>query len=178
MTTTILENIANGLGKLKNVLAQTQYDLWMLKRNIENRERALQPADGWPGKNAEQRADAKTAAISSDPVLKQLTVDLESKTKAEYEYKAAVESLEDERRAQEWNIRAQLVAALAGKANSSHGSVEETAFDDVATEAATDRLFAKADMQAEVRQDVIIPGGGQMVLPGAALNLPKDDIDF
>jgi hypothetical protein len=101
------------------------------------RELELSPADGWPGKNAEERKLSQERAFVADEVITRGREYLTTLKGSELGTLADIEALEAERRAIEWMIRAQLAEALAGR-RENRGDVADTGFDDAADNAAVE----------------------------------------
>jgi hypothetical protein len=133
-----MTSIALALAEQRNLLAEAEIRLWQLARDAEARQLALTPADGWPGKNEEQRRAAREQAWSSDPALGQIAAEVERLEPAVLRARAGIAALEDERRALEWQVRARLVAALegAGVRPNGHAPPETAGFDDALQHAA------------------------------------------
>lgn len=124
-----LIEIANELKKLYNDRAGAGLYDYTVTKDLEARKLMITPAEGWPGKNAEQRDQARDFAYHADDVLKRIQVDLDANRVKTANLGAAIDGLEAERRALEWEIRGRLADALAGK-RENHAPVEEAAFDE------------------------------------------------
>lgn len=111
-----------------------QADVEELEREIYLRELTLTPAEGWPGKNAEAREMEKAKALQGDENWSGLGNARRELRDEMTLLDGTIAGLEAERRGQEWEVRANLVAMLAANAvnRNNGGPVEEEAFDDVA----------------------------------------------
>lgn len=106
--------------------------LWQLERDLEKRRLELTPRDGWPGKNAELRDHERDLAYADDFDLQALLGQAAVTREKVAANAAAIEATEALRRAEEWDTRARLVAALDGHAITPNGRGDRTeaAFDD------------------------------------------------
>lgn len=113
------------------------------KRDLEARQLALTPPEGWDGKNAELRDLARTRAFAADPICLQINAEITRLEDALSLAETALETAVNQRRAEEWLIRQQLIEALTGHVTTTTHDptrVEDTAFDDWADEVADARL--------------------------------------
>ena len=125
--------IAEALGAYYRERAGLSLREHQLDQDAEARRVYMTPVEGWPGKNAEQRDTARLAAELQDETLQKIAAELaEIKADASRD-DAIVASLEAERRALEWQIRARLVDALSANRIQTDGDakVEYAAFDAV-----------------------------------------------
>lgn len=135
------------------------------KRDLEARQLALTPPEGWDGKNAELRDLARTRAVAADPICKTINAEIARLEDALSLAETALETAVNQRRADEWRIRQQLIEALTGQvitATHDPTRVEDTAFDDVLDEIADRDLeerFADpcAAHDAEVPEEAYVP---------------------
>jgi hypothetical protein len=87
------------------------------------------PAEGWPGKNAEERKlAAERAGMENAHIAEQRGIIAMAEAELSG-LQAGIDSLEAERRALEWEVRSVLALALSGK-QEVKGNPENTAFDD------------------------------------------------
>lgn len=123
---------------------------------VQKRQAALTPADGWPGKNDEARKAAREAAFAADDELAQRAASLSEARGKLILLAGDVDAAEAERRAAEWQVRADLLQALArGGVQPNHrGERTENAFDDV-SQAALDlgATEAAAELPGAPEQD-------------------------
>lgn len=119
---------------------------WQLGQEFDNRRMELYPQpDGYPGKNAEQRDAARHFVEAADETLTRIKDDQAAMKDKLSKVEAAIQSLEANRRALEWSIRASLINALAYKQiiiSGDNGYAHE--FDDVSD----DRLIEEAEQLA------------------------------
>ena len=80
--------------------------------DYEARKIALAPADGWPGKNAEERKLAEIRSASTDETLGKIHAKIYDLNGKLAQVEASIYALETERRAIEWGITARLADAL------------------------------------------------------------------
>lgn len=145
MSTTI--DLGKDLATCYTERAERQLDIERIEREIYKREIALTPAEGWPGKNAEQREIEKARALAADEIYNGLEQARIAQVTAQTLLTGTIEGLEAERRGFEWQIRANLVMVLAGAAIERSGSVQEqseTAFDDAAQDVVDDEILYQA----------------------------------
>jgi hypothetical protein len=137
-----LHAIAKEIGDLYT--QRTGYSLleWQAEQDIERRKVELAPADGWPGKNEEQRKLAAEKTFQADETYQKAWADARAARNALTQLEGKIAALEAERRALEWEIRAQLVIALTNShVQRSGGEVSDTAFGDVMDSQADQILF-------------------------------------
>ena len=139
--------IADELSQLYQARAQTSLLELQAKQDINARQLELTPADGWPGKNAEQRDIARDKAFAEDDLLLAASRQLNDASRALIELDARIQAVEAERRAAEWSVRADLVDALrAARVQSNHrGDSVAAAFDDTAQQALDKAAFTDID---------------------------------
>jgi hypothetical protein len=137
---------AKGLASCYNERSERQVDSERIERELFKREMALTPAEGWPGKNAEQREFEKAKTLAGDEIYAGLTQAKNEQQTALTLLNGTIEALEAERRGFEWQIRANLVTVLAGAAIERNGGQEatEAAFDDTAQDVADDEVLYQA----------------------------------
>ena len=114
---------------------------WQITRDIQARELALTPADGWPGKNEAARETAMRQAYAADDILIGLNDDLRHLKACQSKNEGDREAIEAERRAAEWQIRQCLCDALQARNVQSTG--DDSAFDE-AMQQASDQLTDQA----------------------------------
>jgi len=107
-----LLEIAKTLSELYDTQAQTRLIQWQANQDIERIKLHLAPAEGWPGKNEEQRKTAAEKAYAENDELQAAMVKYNAAFRALTEIDARIAGLEAERKANEWTIRAQLVDVL------------------------------------------------------------------
>ena len=107
---------------------------WQASQDMELRKLEITPAEGWPGKNEEQRGIARNKSFAADEIIRNL-----SATIGEFEHRLGIlagdiEAAEAERRAEEWRIRARMCDALEALAiqQNGRGDRAEAGFDDAA----------------------------------------------
>lgn len=130
MNTTRLIEIAKRLIELYNQRGAQSLRLWHAEQDLELRQVALIPAEGWPGKNEGERKTAQTKAYKSDDVCEKIEAQIARHKTEVSTTDAEIAGLEAERRALEWEIRGELVKALQREHLEYSGPVEETAFDE------------------------------------------------
>jgi hypothetical protein len=142
-----LFEIASALGQLYQTRAQTNLLKWQAEQDIHARQLELTPADGWPGKNAEQRDVARDQTFAEDAQLQEAVKKANDAHRALIELEARIQALEAERRAAEWSVRADLVDALrAARVQSNHrGDSVAAAFDDTAQQVLDKAAFTDID---------------------------------
>ena len=116
---------------------------WQLEKDLAAQRFKLLPAEGWPGKNQEQREQARDLAYAGDAQLQEIQAKLDGNHVELAVVEGRMAGLEVERRALEWAIRGTLANALAGKRDS-HAPVEEAGFDEAAAEASWQALYETA----------------------------------
>lgn len=127
---------------------------WQLNQEFDNRRMELYPQpDGYPGKNAEQRDAARHFVEDADETLMRIRDDQAAMREKLSQIEAGIQSLEANRRALEWSIRANLINALTYKQipiSGDNGYAHE--FDDVADDALlqeAEQLAAEAEAIGE-----------------------------
>ena len=121
--------IAAQLGQAYTFKAEKAISLANANRDLEVRMLVITPAEGWPGKNAEERKLAQERGATEDKDIEALRGIIRERENELTAIQAGIDSLEAERRALEWEVRATLATALSGK-QEVHGQVEVHAFDD------------------------------------------------
>lgn len=129
-----LLQISETLGELYRSRAILNLLIQQTEEDIKMRKVDLTPVEGWPGKNAEQREIEAARVFADDQAMRAISGTLDDLKHEIVENTGAIEALEADRRGLEWQIRADLVQALAGK----HDNSDE--FDD-ALEGATDQAL-------------------------------------
>jgi hypothetical protein len=102
--------IAKELAALRLSLLDSTQTIVDLKVNISAIESELTPADGWPGKNADERKAAAERTFASDGSLINLYTMLDSEEEKSRRLAVEITILEDERRGLEWASRFELQA--------------------------------------------------------------------
>lgn len=110
-----LFEIANDLGILYTAREQLSLREWQINQDLAARKLYLTPAEGWPGKNAEQRDLEAARCFANDEPIQQMIIALADLKEDQSIDNGDILSLEAERRALEWSIRERLADALAGK---------------------------------------------------------------
>ncbi len=136
-----LTTIAKRLAHLYRDRAALNLTEWQINKDIQARELALTPADGWPGKNEAARETAMKMAFSADETLNELNSNLFSVKREQATNEGEREAIEAERRAAEWQIRQRLCDALQARGVVSNG--DDSAFDE-ATQSASDQMVDQA----------------------------------
>lgn len=135
MNTTRLLEIAAQLAATYARKAEKAISLANANRDLELALLTITPAEGWPGKNAEERKLASERAAADNQtviILRGIIREQENELTA---IQAGIDGLEAERRALEWEIRAQLAWAVRGQQNEPGVPVDYSAFDDVSQDA-------------------------------------------
>lgn len=126
--------IAADLGQLYAERSGASIHKGHIEADLAGRVLFLTPPEGWPGKNAEQRDQARELCVRDDPVCTELREALREIENDLADNTADIDALEAERRALEWSIRGGMVAALQVKGISPSGNGNnrmETAFEDI-----------------------------------------------
>jgi hypothetical protein len=141
------EDQATRLAELYRERALLGRTIWLAEQGIAERQRALTPAEGWPGKNDEARKAAREAAFAADDAIANHQVNLAGARERQLLLDGEVQAVEAERRAAEWRIRERLVEALVqgGVAHQSRGDRMESAFDDVGQQQVDGAAFEELD---------------------------------
>lgn len=134
-----LIDIAIDLGKLYQERIGAEIHKGGIEGDLEARVEFMTPAEGWPGKNAEQREIEKARAVDADGPCQEMRAVLRELENDLADIRADIEALEAERRALEWTIRGRLAEALSGR-RENHLPVEEAAFDDGPLAAIDDQM--------------------------------------
>jgi chromosome segregation ATPase len=100
--------IAKELAELRQLLFHTQEEAIDKETTLKLRQFDLTPAEGWPGKNAEERKAAQERAFKDDEMLSGLETMLETYRYQSRKMAMQITVLEDERRGLEWEARFQL----------------------------------------------------------------------
>ncbi len=132
-----LNDLAKQLAQLYRDRAALNLTEWQIMKDIEARELALTPAEGWPGKNEAARETAMKMAFAADETLQKLNDVLAQVKEDQAKNEGEREAIEAERRAAEWDIRNRLCDALQARGIASNG--DDSAFDEV-TQAASDQM--------------------------------------
>lgn len=102
---------------------------------------------GATGRNAEERGRALTLALARDARYSQALAQLRRAEAEAERLEALLEGARDARRVEEWTIRARLADALGSTQSDDTDPTGDAAFDDAATERATQaRLRAQREM--------------------------------
>lgn len=150
-----LFEISNHLADLYQERAQCGLRTWQIENDLAARKVFLTPAEGWPGKNAEQREIEAARVFAQDQACQEMNEALNDLKQDAADIAGQIEALEAERRAAEWSIRERLANALSGK-RENHAPVEEAVFDDAPDQVALGVLDeqGRAEMeQAEYEQE-------------------------
>lgn len=132
--------IADALGPLFHRRKDVEIEVWKLERTIAKRKVDMVPAEGWPGKNAEARDQARDYAFAHEPDLLEWGDELLSHKEALGRIEASIDELDARRRALEWGTREKMVTALE-----QGGINRNNAKSDVAEAGIDDATQAKAD---------------------------------
>lgn len=116
-----------------------------IQQDLAARVLNMTPPEGWPGKNAEQRDQARDVAIRDDEACQEMKGILRNLEQELALTSASIETLEAERRGWEWTIRARLVDALGRVESNGNAPVDERAFDDVSQQQADNQAFFVGD---------------------------------
>lgn len=106
-----LEN-AQALKALYTVRKDKQILLSHAEIDLDARQLALTPADGWPGKNEEARSTARTKTFADDPVCKELAVKISGLRTDLATLDADILGAETDRRAGEWTEKQRYATIL------------------------------------------------------------------
>lgn len=114
--------------------------IWRENKAVAERQRALIPEGGWPGKNQEARDAARDAAYGADDTLKGHLYNRDDAQGKLIQLEEEIAGVEADRRAGEWRIRERMVEALtqSGVAPQGRGDRMEGALDGDAIQAAAD----------------------------------------
>ena len=134
MNTQRILAIGAELSELLEARAATSLLEWQAGNTAAARRLELTPAGGFEGKNEELRRLAAEKVFSDDELLQEILADERQAHLELVETDGRIAALEAERRALEWQIRAELVTALYRKSvhGNGNGAVEDAAFDDAA----------------------------------------------
>lgn len=147
------------------------------RRDLEARQLAMVPAEGWPGKNADDRKINERRAYAEDAVCQAIQEQIARLEEALALVEVALETATNQRRAEEWKIRAHLVEAITGNVvttQNGHGNIEDTGFDDFADDTADARLAAKFGENGHFEPDLsFLPP-----LPESSGIAAEEDIPF
>jgi hypothetical protein len=133
--------ISAELRAIYNAKAEKSISLSTAKYDLETQLVLITPAEGWPGKNAEERKLNADRGASADKAVQELRTIIRERENELTAIQAGIDSLEAERRALEWEVRGALAFALSGKREESDTPVEYGAFDDVLDNAALELPF-------------------------------------
>ena len=132
--------LAAQLGKLYRERKQKSLAMAHCDEDMEARELAMTPAEGWSGKNEEARKAARAIAMSSDDTCKAIRA-VKVKLRDELaDLDGLVDELESQRRGLEWTVRERLAQAMAGR-REAPGPVEDAAFDDAPLDAVVEQAL-------------------------------------
>lgn len=152
-----LDECAQRLTGLYTARAALNLLIWRANQSIADRQRALVPEGGWPGKNQEARDAARDAAGAADETLAGHVAQRDEAHGQLFELEAEISGVEAQRRAGEWRIRERMVDALTGRglAPQGRGDQAEGAIDGDVTQAQADAELEAAfgahlEEQAEV----------------------------
>jgi hypothetical protein len=139
--------IAQSLGHCYAKKSELTVKIVAAKMELEAELLRSTPAEGWPGKNAEERKlNADRAAMENARAAEQRAII--AQTEGELSgLQAGIDGLEAERRALEWEVRAALVSVLFGK-QEVKGNAENTAFDDAQDDSAL------TDLEQELEEEL------------------------
>jgi hypothetical protein len=143
--------IAAELGKLYEQRANLSFTRWSIGQDIERRKAEIIPADGWPGKNSEERKAAEARAQNADAKLAELDKSTWETEQGMFTVIGNIERLEAERRGLEWSIRGKLADAVHGKGDDTHKPDRE--FDTEIGEQAWERALEYAREHGPVAPD-------------------------
>lgn len=144
-----LIEIAIDLGKLYQERIGAEIHKGRIESDLEARIVFMTPAEGWPGKNAEQREIEKARAIEADGPCQEMRGVLRELENDLADIRAEIDALEAERRGLEWMIRGRLADALSGR-RENHMPVEEAAFDDGPLAAIDDQMVEELRRMPEL----------------------------
>lgn len=135
MTTFI--NIATRLGDFYKTRRSIQIKLSHAEEDHLARAIAITPAEGWAGKNAEQRESERDRAFAADETLKKIAAiqrDLRDQLSA---LEGEIDALEEMRDGAKWVVRQSLAESMNGKAIAfnEHSVVEDAAADSLEAQA-------------------------------------------
>lgn len=161
-----LDECGQRLSLAINERAKLNLALWRSDQLIAARQRALTPADGWPGKNDAARAAARDAAYDADTALAAAVLEKNKVQELLIGLDGEIQSVEAERRAGEWRIRQRMIDVLDRGAltENRRGDRVEAVHDDVA-QAGVDQAL----------EDELEPGIG---LDGVEGPVGEDEADF
>ena len=134
---TRLLEIANELKPLYSQRNGARLTKTRLEEDTERLKTFLTPAEGWQGKNAEERKTAAEKTFADHENLDAMSYELDDCLDEIAVTEAQIEGLEAERRALEWEVRIVLASALdANRIQANHrGDQIQHAFDDAADHA-------------------------------------------
>lgn len=135
-----LTEIAQKLGELYKERSQKTFADWQHTEDLKARKLYLTPAEGWQGKNAEQREVEAERTFDGDEPCRNMAREISYVKNSLSTIEGFILALEAERRALEWDIRGGLVEALLGKRNESNRNGVEQAFDDAGQATVDDEL--------------------------------------
>jgi hypothetical protein len=114
--TTITEQ-ASILADLHRNRAQLQIELGQQESLQAECQLKITPAEGWPGKNEEQRKTARELAYASDEVLRSISSKISEIRDTLTDCEAEVSAHQELASAARWEIRARLAEALLKRTN-------------------------------------------------------------
>lgn len=167
--------IAIELKKLYSEQAQVDLRKWRLETDLDARAVYLTPAEGWPGKNEEQRNTAKERVLSEDTATQDMRKETAQCQEKRFTLSAQIQGLEAERRALEFSVREQLVTVLSfqGVARYDPEARTDSAFDDAGLKRAdvsTDRILEELGYPSDEP--------AESVQQSAFFSASDDDIPF
>lgn len=109
----MLEQIAKELGVLYRGKAEIEHNLDEQDREYAARLLALTPAEGWPGKNEQERKTAYARAEAGDEILGRMRAQLKADRERRAQASGNIAALEAERRAEEWAVLKRLAEGRA-----------------------------------------------------------------
>jgi len=138
------QEIATQLSARYKVKSDTKNALAELEYQTGQRKIVLTPAEGWAGKNPEERKASAEKVLSVDVPLQKLLTEQRKLEAVLTTLEGEITGLEDNRRANEWDIRSQLVANLSSvqPANADRNTDTVQSAVDNATQAAMDMKVA------------------------------------
>jgi len=146
-----LSAIAHELSAIGSTKTDLSLRLSNQRDDMNARQLALIPPEGWSGKNAEERKINEQRTYAADETCQVIQTAIKSFEAELAGAEHAIQTLVDERRALEWQIRARLVEAVIGHVITTQNGngrgkdarvLEDTAFDDFADDLADARLTA------------------------------------
>ena len=112
---TKLQELAGQLADLYKVRKNLQVNIDHTSAEIEARKLDLTPAEGWPGKNEEQRSIAREKAFAGDRDLCAMNLALSGLRDDLAGFEADIEGLQVVASAERWAVREKLADALLAR---------------------------------------------------------------